>query len=66
MRKRNSFMSATIMCGLLVIAFHFDKDSVHWFWTGNEMVPIILGISAIVFGIFWFFESRIKARKVDF
>lgn len=53
------------MCGLLVVAFHFDKDSVQWFWTGQEMVPIILGITAIAFGVLWFFESRNKANTVD-
>lgn len=64
MRKRNSFMSATLMFSFFIIAFHFDKDGVQWFWTGKEIVPLILGISAIVFGILWFLEYKNKTKKV--
>jgi len=63
MKKRNSFMNATLLCSFFIIAFHFDKDGIRWFWTGQEMVPLILGISALIFGIFWFLESRIKTKK---
>ena len=58
MRKRNLFMSATLMCGFFIVAFHFDKNGIQWFWTGMEIVPLILGISTIVFGVLWFLESK--------
>lgn len=58
MRKRNLFMSATLMCGAFMFAFRFDEGSTQWFWTGMEIVPLILGVSAIIFGILWFLESK--------
>ncbi len=64
MRKRNLFMSATLMCSFFIIAFHFDQDGVQWFWTGMEIVPLILGISAIAMGILWFLASKNKTKKV--
>jgi hypothetical protein len=27
---------------LFIIAFYFDKDGIHWFWTGKEIIPPIL------------------------
>jgi len=48
------------MCGFFIIAFKFGADGAKWFWTGQEMVPIILGISAVIFGSFWFFDFRKK------
>ena len=63
MKKKNSFMSATLMCCFLIIAFHFNKNGIQWFWTGQEMVPLILGISALIFGTFWFFTSKSRTNK---
>ena len=65
MRKRNLFMGATLMSGFFIFAFRFDKNSIQWLWTGMEIVPLILGISAIVFGILWFLESKNKTKKVE-
>lgn len=63
MRKGKSFMGATLMCSFFIIAFKFGPDGVKWFWAGQEMVPIILGISAMIFGSFWFVDFRKK--KID-
>jgi hypothetical protein len=60
MRNGHSFMGATLMCGFFIIAFKFGPDGAKWFWTGQEIIPIILGISAVIFGSFWFFDFRKK------
>ena len=57
-------MSATLMCSFFIIAFHFDKDGIRWFWVGQEIVPLLLGISALIFGGFWFSQSKNKTTKV--
>jgi len=58
MKRRNLFMSATLMLSFLIIAFKFNKDGIKWFWSGQEIVPIILGISAIIFGSLWLLENK--------
>lgn len=62
-KNRNLFMSATLMCSFFIIAFQFDPNGVKWFWAGQEIVPIILGISAIIFGNFWFFDYKNNRTK---
>ena len=53
MKRRNLFMSATIMCGLFVIAFNFNNGHIIWVWTDQKLVAIVLGIAALIFGIQW-------------
>jgi len=53
MKKRNLFMSATIMCALLTISFTFNDNQVSWLWNENRPVAIIVGILAVIFGIQW-------------
>ena len=53
MKRRNLFMSATIMCGLFVIAFTFNNGHIIWVWTDQKLVAIVLGIAALIFGIQW-------------
>jgi len=64
MKHRNLFMSATLMCGLLTIAFRFDNERIYWFWTGHEIAPIILGISSLIFGGFWIVELYKQRHKM--
>lgn len=59
MRKRNLFMSTTIICGLSVAAFTFRGDQITWFWNDNKPVAIILGILAIVLGTQWIKYQRL-------
>lgn len=54
MKKRNLFMSGTIMCALLTISFTFNNNQVSWLWNGKEPVAVVLGILAVIFGIQWF------------
>ena len=61
MKKRKGFMSAALMCGFLIFAFKFGPEGIKWFWTGQEMVPIILGVSSLIFGSLWFY-SYIKNK----
>ena len=56
--RRNLFMSTTLMCLFLIGTFRFDESSFNWIWTGQIQVPIILGISSIILGIFWVIENR--------
>jgi len=56
--RRNLFMSSTLMCLFLLGTFKFDESSFNWMWTGQIQVPIILGISSIILGIFWIIENR--------
>jgi len=56
--RRNLFMSSTLMCLFLIGTFKFDESSFNWMWTGQIQVPIILGISSIILGIFWIIENR--------
>ena len=64
-KKRNIWLSAAIMCAFLIISFQFDKDGIRWFWTGQEIVPIVLGLSSLIFGIFWFLEYKNKTKNVE-
>lgn len=59
MKKRNLFMSTTIMCGLFVAAFTFKGDQITWLWADNKPVAIILGILAIVLGTQWIRYQRL-------
>ncbi|MEZ4774582.1 MAG: hypothetical protein R3D00_15460 [Bacteroidia bacterium] len=58
MRKRNLFMSTTIMCGLLCFAFRFDSGGVYWLWADHKPVAIILAIAAFGLAIGWYKTSH--------
>ncbi len=58
-RRRNIFMSATLMCGLFAIAFKFGAQGFQWFWLDKPEVAIVLAVLAIVFGIFWVRSQRL-------
>lgn len=62
--RRNLFMSSTLMCMFLIGTFRFDENSFNWIWTGQIQVPIILGISSIILGIFWIVENR-KLKQIN-
>lgn len=53
MKKRNLFMSTTIMCGFFVAAFTIKGDQITWLWADNRPVAIILVILTIVLGTQW-------------
>ncbi len=57
-KKRNFFMSVTFMSALLTVTFSFDSIGIHWFWSDNIPGAIVLGILAIILGIFWFRTQR--------
>lgn len=70
MKKGKGFMNAALMCFFFIFAFIFGTNGVTWFWNGMEMVPIILGISAMIFGSFWGYAdikklTFIKKRVID-
>ncbi len=62
-KKRNLFMSTTLMCVLLIVAFSIDSMGIHWFWSSNIPVVIVLGIFAIIFGTSWF-RTQIKIKEL--
>ncbi|MEO8760714.1 MAG: hypothetical protein ABI388_05805, partial [Bacteroidia bacterium] len=53
MKKRNLFMSFTLMCGFLCLAFTFNNKGIYWLWADNKPVAISLVIATIIFGVFW-------------
>ncbi|NQU66549.1 MAG: hypothetical protein HQ510_01270 [Candidatus Marinimicrobia bacterium] len=57
-KKRNFFMSITFMSAFLTVTFSFDSIGIHWFWSDNIPVAIVLGILAIILGTFWFRTQR--------
>jgi hypothetical protein len=62
MKKSKGFMSAALICFFYIFAFKFGPEGIKWFWSGQEMVPIILGVSTIIFGSFWsyyFLKNRV-------
>jgi NAD(P)-dependent dehydrogenase (short-subunit alcohol dehydrogenase family) len=58
MKKRNLFMSATIMCGLFAVALTFKIDQVTWLWNDHQPAGIILVFLAFVFGMQWYRYQR--------
>ncbi len=56
-------MSTTLMCLFLIGTFKFDENSFNWMWTGQIQVPIILGITSIILGVFWILENRKLKEK---
>jgi len=62
--RRNLFMSTTLMCLFLIGTFKFDENSFNWMWTGQIQVPIILGITSIILGLFWILENRKLKEKL--
>ncbi|MCB0652192.1 MAG: hypothetical protein KDC85_13025 [Saprospiraceae bacterium] len=63
MKKRNLFMSVTIMCGLFVVAFTFKNDQITWLWTDNKPIAVILGIITIAFGTLWIKHQKLLNRE---
>jgi hypothetical protein len=64
MKKRNLFMSTTIMCGLFVVAFTFKGDKITWLWADNKPLAIILGILAVVLGSQWIkYQRQLNCAK---
>ncbi|MGV8964270.1 MAG: hypothetical protein ACOH2V_12950 [Candidatus Saccharimonadaceae bacterium] len=57
MKKRNLFMSLTLMCGFFCLAFTFDNKGIYWFWADNKPVAIILVLATIILGAFWLKSS---------
>ena len=51
-------MSLTLMCGFFCLAFTFDNEGIHWLWEDSKPIAIILGISAIILGLFYLKASR--------
>ncbi len=54
MKKRNLFMSTTLICGLFTVAFTFKIDQITWLWTDNKPVGVILLIVTFIFAVQWF------------
>jgi len=52
------------MCVFLIGTFKFDEGSYNWIWEGQIQVPIVLGISSIIFGVLWIVESRKLTDKL--
>lgn len=63
-KKRNFFMSFTLMFSLLAVSFKFDNNNIYWLWENDKPFAIFFIISAIVFATLWFAEGKkIKTKK---
>ncbi|MGB4849902.1 MAG: hypothetical protein WBP41_18390 [Saprospiraceae bacterium] len=62
MKKRNLFMSTTLMCGCLCLAFNFDQHGVYWLWSDLKQVAVILGLLTIILGVKWYIASSKISR----
>jgi hypothetical protein len=63
MKKRNLWMSLTLMCGLFSIAFTFDNNGIHWLWKETVQVAIVLSLASVIFALLWLkAASRLKAK----
>jgi hypothetical protein len=58
MKRKNLFMSLTLICGFFCFAFTFNNKEINWLWTENKPMGFILAILAIVFGSFWLKSSK--------
>jgi len=62
--KKNLYMAATIICGLLSVAFTFKMKQVVWLWHNNDLAGIILGFLALVFGLQWLkYQKQTTGKK---
>lgn len=59
--KKSRFLAPVILLALLTVAFRFDEGSVHWLWSDQPIVAVILGTGALVLGIF--LVRDVLARK---
>lgn len=50
-------MSTTLMAALCTIAFTFDDAGIHWIWTNNKPVAVVLAILTVVLGVLWIKSS---------
>jgi hypothetical protein len=63
MKKRNLYLSLTIMCGLFSVAFTFNMTRITWLWKGNEPVGILLFGMAIGFAILLYKNQKSLKRS---
>jgi len=64
-KKRNLFMSISLMSAFITMTFQFDEKSIQWIWEDQILAAFILGVIAIIFGTLWYKEERkIKLKKM--
>ena len=56
--RRNLLTSTTLVSLLMAVAFKFDNNGMHWFWSDKPQVAIVLILLAIVLGVFWLREVQ--------
>lgn len=63
MKRRNLFMSLTLMCGFLAIGFQFMPEGIQWIWQSSPAVAALLVVLSLVFGILWIRSQRLLKEK---
>ena len=62
MKKRNLFMSFTILCGLSAMAVNVRLDAITWQWQDHKPVGIVLGLLSAIFATQWIrYQKRADA-----
>ena len=64
MKKRNLFLSSTLMCGFFCLAFTFDTEGVYWLWSDTKPVAIILTLVTLILGVFLLKETKKMRQKL--
>ena len=62
MTKRSLYMGITIASILSIFTFTFDSNEIKWVWGELWIIPIVLAIFTIVFGVLWFLETKVESR----
>ncbi len=65
MKRRNLFMSTTLICGLFAVAFTFKINQITWLWTDIKPVGMILIVLTFILALQWYRYQRIlnKAKQ---
>lgn len=53
MKRRNLWMSLTLMCGSFCLAFTFDSKGIYWIWNDARPGAILLAIASAIFAVLW-------------
>ena len=63
MKRKNLWMSATLMCGLCSIAFTFDNNGIHWLWTDARPASMVLLMATVLIGVMWYTAAKNGKNK---
>ncbi len=57
-RRRNYYLSMTILCALLAVSVKFSALGFSWVWADRPEIAIVLAVMAGVFGVLLLYSQR--------